>query len=65
MITRRREFLVAGAFLGMSGLAGRTSPASEEAKPARKNEPKSSSAEEDVSAVEDLMRNTARCNASC
>ena len=42
--------------MGMSGLAGRTSPASEEAKPARKNEPKSSSAEEDVSALEDLMR---------
>jgi hemerythrin-like domain-containing protein len=43
--TGRREFLVAGAALGISGLAGRTLLAAEAAKP-----------EEDVSAVEDLMR---------
>ncbi len=45
MNTRRREFLVAGAALGISGLAGRRLLAAEAAKPA-----------EDVSALEDLMR---------
>ncbi len=45
MNTRRREFLVAGAALGISGLAGRRLLAAEAAKP-----------EEDVTALEDLMR---------
>ena len=45
MITRRREFLLAGAALGIGGAAGRTLLAADTAKPA-----------EDVSAVEDLMR---------
>jgi hemerythrin-like domain-containing protein len=45
MITRRREFLLAGAALGIGGAAGRTLLAADAAKPA-----------EDVSAVEDLMR---------
>jgi hemerythrin-like domain-containing protein len=45
MITRRREFLAAGAALGISGLAGRTLLAAEAAKN-----------EADVSALEDLMR---------
>jgi hemerythrin-like domain-containing protein len=41
MLTRRREFLIAGAVMGMAGVAG----GAETPKP-----------EEDVSAVEDLMR---------
>jgi hemerythrin-like domain-containing protein len=45
MITRRREFLLAGAALGIGGAAGRTLLAADAAQPA-----------EDVSAVEDLMR---------
>jgi hemerythrin-like domain-containing protein len=45
MITRRREFLLAGAALGIGGATGRTLLAAEAAKEA-----------EDVSAVEDLMR---------
>ena len=45
MITRRREFLLAGAALGIGGAAGRSLLAADAAKPA-----------EDVSAVEDLMR---------
>ena len=45
MITRRREFLLAGAALGIGGAAGRTLLAADAEKPA-----------EEVSAVEDLMR---------
>ncbi len=45
MITRRREFLLAGAALGIGGAAGRTLLAADTTQPA-----------EDVSAVEDLMR---------
>ncbi len=45
MITRRRDFLLAGAALGIGGTAGRSLLAADAAKPA-----------EDVSAVEDLMR---------
>ena len=45
MMTRRREFLLAGAALGIGGAAGRTLLAADAAPPA-----------EDVSAVEDLMR---------
>jgi len=45
MITRRREFLLAGAALGIGGMAGRTVLAADAAHP-----------DEDVSAVEDLMR---------
>ena len=45
MITRRREFLLAGAALGIGGAAGRTLLAADAAPAA-----------EDVSAIEDLMR---------
>jgi hemerythrin-like domain-containing protein len=45
MITRRREFLVAGVGLGISGLTGRALLASDDKKP-----------QEEVSALEDLMR---------
>jgi hemerythrin-like domain-containing protein len=45
MITRRREFLLAGAALGIGGMAGRSLLAADTAKEA-----------EEVSAVEDLMR---------
>jgi hemerythrin-like domain-containing protein len=45
MITRRREFLLAGAALGIGGAAGRTLLAAD-----------ATPAAEDVSAVEDLMR---------
>ena len=45
MITKRRQFLLAGAALGIGGVAGRTLLAAEPAQP-----------DEDVSAVEDLMR---------
>ena len=45
MITRRRDFLLAGAALGIGGATGRTLLAADAAKEA-----------EDVSAVEDLMR---------
>lgn len=45
MLTQRREFLLAGAALGIGGVAGRSLAAGEAAQPA-----------EDVSAIEDLMR---------
>jgi len=45
MITRRREFLLAGAALGIGGATTRTLLAADAAKPT-----------EDVSAIEDLMR---------
>ncbi|MFZ1932878.1 MAG: hemerythrin domain-containing protein [Thermoguttaceae bacterium] len=45
MVTRRRDFLLAGAALGIGGAAGRTLLAADAAQPA-----------EEVSAVEDLMR---------